>query len=99
MTISPSTHVSHWGSWMGSILAVHGATIGNAFQQNLGAAIAVCFSLASAFVYGRLILFSGELKKEAAKERFRREQELLELEHKARLAAITAVLSPTKVSE
>ena len=52
---------------------------------SMSLALALGFSLASAFVYVRQVLYAGELRREAAREQFRREQELLNAQHRAQL--------------
>lgn len=81
-------HVTHWGSWFGTGLFAYGTATGDAIKSSIGLALAIGFSLVSAAIYAHQLIFAGQLRREAAREKYRREQELAEAQHKAALDLI-----------
>lgn len=83
-----SHHVYHWLSFFGSGLAVYGAITGDKLRESAGVFLAIVFSCVSAGVYIHQVVYTGYLKRSAAREQYRREQELLEAEHKTKIAQL-----------
>lgn len=66
-------------------MAFYGFVTGETVQTYLGIVTAVCFSAIGSYGYLRQIWDSWELKRDAARAEFRREQELLDEQLKIKI--------------
>ncbi len=73
-----SQHITPWVSWLGSGTALYGLITGEKLQVYLGVATAIGFSLIGTYGYLRQVWDSWELKREAAKAAFRRQEAVLD---------------------
>jgi hypothetical protein len=86
--MSLTNHVTHWGSWGGTTLAIRGFISGEKIQTYLGIATAIAFSALGSYGYLKATWIYWQLKWQRSRDDFRREQQLLDARNRAEIEKI-----------
>lgn len=86
--MSLTNHITHWGSWGGSMLAVKGFIADQKIETYLGIATAIAFSAMGSYGYLKATWIYWQQKWQRSRDDFRREQELLDAKNKAEIEKI-----------